>query len=85
MKVPFAPGVVALREEQVSSPVLRAEVSNTRAADIQLELRLPSLEGARIVRADHELGSKNGRPTLFAVHEGHENQLLHMNFGFRQN
>ena len=60
-KIPLVPGVVALREEQVS-PVLRVEVSNARAADIQLELLLPSLEGSRIVRADHKLGSKNGRP-----------------------
>jgi hypothetical protein len=60
-KTPLVPGVVALREEQVS-PVLRVEVSNARAADIQLELLPPSLEGARIVRADHKLASKNGRP-----------------------
>jgi hypothetical protein len=62
-KIQLVPGVVALREEQVS-PVLRVEVSNARAADIQLEVLLPSLEGARIVRADHKLGSKNGRPTF---------------------
>jgi hypothetical protein len=62
-KIPLVPGVVALRKEQVS-PALRVEVSNARAADIQLELLLPSLEGARIVRADHKLGSKNGRPTF---------------------
>ena len=60
-KIPLVPGVVALREEQVSS-VLRVEVSNARAAGIQLELLLPSLEGARVVRADHKLSSKNGRP-----------------------
>jgi len=60
-KIPLVPGIVALREEQVS-PVLRVEVSNARAADIRLALLLPPLEGARIVRADHKLGSKNGRP-----------------------
>jgi hypothetical protein len=60
-RIPLVPGVVALREEQVS-PVLRFEVTNARAADAQLELVLPPLEGGRIVRADHKLSSKNGQP-----------------------
>jgi hypothetical protein len=40
----------------------RVEVSNGRASDIQFELRLRLTVGARIVRADHPLASKNGRP-----------------------
>ena len=60
-RIPLVPGVVALREEQVS-PVLRVEVTNARAADAQLELVLSPLEGARIVRAYHKLSSKNGQP-----------------------
>ena len=37
-------------------------ISNARAAPIQFELRLRLREGTRIVRADHPLQSKNGRP-----------------------
>jgi hypothetical protein len=62
-KIPLVPGVLALREVQVS-PVIRLEASNARAADIQLEVLLPSLEGVRIVRSDHRLSSKNGRAML---------------------
>jgi hypothetical protein len=41
---------------------VRVEVSNARAAAVQFELRLSLGQGARLVRADHELASKNGRP-----------------------
>ncbi len=37
-------------------------ISNARAAPIEFELRLRLREGTRIVRADHPLQSKNGRP-----------------------
>jgi hypothetical protein len=40
----------------------RVDISNARATDIQFELRLRLPEGSRIVRADHSLGTKNGRP-----------------------
>jgi hypothetical protein len=58
--LPLVPGV-ALRSVKVDG-VLRVEVSNARAAAIEFELRLHLPEGARIVRADRLLGSKNGRP-----------------------
>jgi hypothetical protein len=58
--LPLVPGV-ALRSVKVAD-VLRVEVSNARAAAIDFELRLTLPEGARIVRSDHPLGSKNGRP-----------------------
>jgi hypothetical protein len=58
--LPLVPGV-ALRGVMVEN-VQRVEVSNARAAPIEFELRLTLPEGARIVRADHPLGSKNGRP-----------------------
>jgi hypothetical protein len=41
---------------------MRVEVSNARAAAIQFELRLSLNQGARVVRADHEMALKNGRP-----------------------
>ena len=58
--LPLVPGVV-LRGVMVDD-VERVEVSNARAAGIDFELRLGLPAGARIVRADHPLGAKNGRP-----------------------
>jgi hypothetical protein len=58
--LPLVPGV-ALRSVKVDD-VLRVEVSNARPAGIDFELRLTLPEGARIVRADHPIGTKNGRP-----------------------
>jgi hypothetical protein len=40
----------------------RVEISNARAREIQFELRLRLAAGAKVVRADHVLGTKNGRP-----------------------
>jgi hypothetical protein len=58
--LPLVPGL-ALRSVKVDD-VLRVEVSNARAAGIDFELRLSLPEGARIVRADHSVETKNGRP-----------------------
>jgi hypothetical protein len=58
--LPLVPGM-ALRAVKVDE-VRRVEISNARAAGIDFELRLRLPEGARIVRADHSLGAKNGRP-----------------------
>jgi len=58
--LPLVPGV-SLRSVKVDD-VQRVEVSNARAAGIDFELRLQLPEGARIVRADHSMGAKNGRP-----------------------
>ena len=58
--LPLVPGV-ALRSAQVDD-VNRVVISNARAAAIPFELRLRLPEGGRIVRADHPLGSKHGRP-----------------------
>jgi hypothetical protein len=58
--LPLVPGV-ALRSVKVDN-VRRVEVSNARAGEIDFELRLRLPEGARIVRADHPLEAKNGRP-----------------------
>ena len=44
----------------------RVEVSNARAAAIDFELRLRLPDGARVVRADHPLGSQK-RQTYFSV------------------
>jgi hypothetical protein len=58
--LPLVPGL-ALRSVKAGN-VQRVEVSNARSGEIDFELRLRLPEGARIVRADHPLGAKNGRP-----------------------
>jgi hypothetical protein len=58
--LPLVSGMT-LRAVKVDA-VRRVEVSNARAAGIDFELRLRLPEGARIVRADHSVGAKNGRP-----------------------
>jgi hypothetical protein len=58
--LPLVSGV-SLRSVKIDE-VQRVEVSNARAAGIDFELRLRIAEGARVVRADHPLGAKNGRP-----------------------
>jgi hypothetical protein len=60
--LPLVPGV-ALRSVKVDD-VMRVEVRNARAAGIEFELRLALPGGARIVRADHSVGTKNGRPVF---------------------
>jgi hypothetical protein len=59
--LPLVPGVLSVRSTEVDD-VYRAGISNARASEIQFELRLRLPEGARIVRTDHPLGMKNGRP-----------------------
>jgi hypothetical protein len=58
--LPLVPGV-AVRSARVDA-VDRVEISNARTSEIQFELRLHLADGARIIRADHPLGAKNGRP-----------------------
>ncbi len=58
--LPLVPGA-ALRSVKIDD-VQRVEVSNARADGIEFELRLSLPEGARVVRADHPMGAKNGRP-----------------------
>jgi hypothetical protein len=58
--LPLVPGM-ALRSVKIDD-VRRVEVSNAHASGIDFELRLRLPEGARIVRADHSVGAKNGRP-----------------------
>jgi hypothetical protein len=58
--LPLVPGI-ALRSVKVDD-VRRVEVTNARAAEIDFELRLRLPQDARIVRADHSAGAKNGRP-----------------------
>jgi hypothetical protein len=58
--LPLVPGV-SLRSVKIGA-AHRVAVSNAQAGEIQFELRLQIDQGARVVRADHPLGAKNGRP-----------------------
>jgi hypothetical protein len=59
--LPPVPGLSAPRAAGVSD-VNRVDISNALATDIQFELRLRLPEGGRVVRADHPVAAKNGRP-----------------------
>lgn len=59
--LPLVPGVLMLRSVDIDD-VYRVAVSNARAEPVRFELRLQLPEGARVVRADRPLGTKNGRP-----------------------
>jgi hypothetical protein len=59
--LPLVPGVLTLHSAETET-VNRVDVSNARATEVHFELRLWLPEGGRVVRADHPLGTKNGRP-----------------------
>jgi hypothetical protein len=63
--LPLVPGV-SLRSVKIGA-ANRVAISNARASGIDFELRLQLAAGARVVRADHALGAKNGRP-IFRLH-----------------
>jgi hypothetical protein len=63
--LPLVPGV-SLRSVKIGA-ANRVAISNARASGIDFELRLQLPAGARVVRADHALGAKNGRP-IFRLH-----------------
>ncbi len=60
--------VTVVKERTGAAPgkidACHVDISNARAAQIEFELRLRLPEGGRIVRADHPLHAKNGRPIL---------------------
>jgi hypothetical protein len=58
--LPLVPGVTLRRV--VIDAVNRVDISNAKQTEVQFELRLQLRPGARVVRADHPLGAKNGRP-----------------------
>jgi len=60
-RLPPVPGVAERRSATVGA-INHVDVSNARATEIHFELRLRLPEGGRVVRADHPVGTKNGRP-----------------------
>jgi hypothetical protein len=72
--LPLVPGVT-LRTVKAGE-THRVEVSNARAAAVQMELRLMLPEGGRVVRADRPLGARNGRPVFRLTVPAHETATL---------
>jgi hypothetical protein len=62
-RIPLVPGVLAIRESDLDS-ALRVQVSNARASKIEFELVLQLGPDTQVVRADHPIGKKNGRPVF---------------------
>ena len=58
--LPLVPGL-KLRSAQVDD-VNKVVISNARPAPIPFELRLTLNQGGRVIRADHPVETKNGRP-----------------------
>jgi hypothetical protein len=68
---PPVPGVLALRGVPADD-VNRVDISNAGAQEIHFELRLRLSAGARVIRADHRIGSKNGRPMFRVTVPAHD-------------
>ena len=60
--IPLVPGA-SLRSAEVSV-VNRIEINNARNVPTTVELRVLLADGARLVRADHLPGTRNGHPTF---------------------
>jgi hypothetical protein len=58
--LPLVPGTESSSDS--AEDIIHVDVSNARTAEIQFELRLRLPDGGRVVRADHPLAIKNGRP-----------------------
>ena len=58
--LPLVPGL-KLRSAQVDD-VNKVVISNALTKPIPFELRLTLNQGGRVIRADHPMGTKNGRP-----------------------
>ena len=57
---------------QVAADANRVDISNAGAQEIHFELRLRLSAGARVIRADHKIGSKNGRPMFRVTVPAHD-------------
>jgi hypothetical protein len=61
--IPLVPGLVAIRKTRLGE-ARRLEVSNARDSDIDFEIQMQLEVGARVVRSDHPLGTRNGHTVL---------------------
>jgi hypothetical protein len=73
-QLPLLPGVTLhrVRREQME----RVQISNARGASIQMELTVVLYDGAEVIRADHPLASKNGKPVFRLTIPAHGTLIL---------
>jgi hypothetical protein len=57
--------------------VTQVDISNARAEPVEFELRLQLPAGARVARADHPVGTKNGRPIFRLTIPANETLTVH--------
>jgi hypothetical protein len=69
--LPLVPGVAALRSIPADE-ANRVDISNAGAQEVHVELRLRLSAGAKVIRADHTMGSKNGRPIFRLTVPAHD-------------
>jgi hypothetical protein len=69
--IPFLPGSSALRFSEVDS-ARQVQVSNGHDEPIDVELVLRFDDGIQVMRADHPMGTKNGRPMFRIVVPAHD-------------
>ncbi len=73
-RLPLLPGVTLrrVRREQME----RVQISNALAASIPMELSVALSDGADVIRADHPLTSKNGKPIFRLTIPAHGTLIL---------
>jgi hypothetical protein len=78
--IPYVPGRSSLRYSEVDS-ARRVEVSNARNQPIDFELLLEFDEGIQVIRADHPMGTKNGRSMFRFVIPAHGTEVVRFQSG----
>jgi hypothetical protein len=78
--IPYVPGRSSLRYSEVDS-ARRVEVSNARNQSIDFELLLEFDEGIQLIRADHAMGTKNGRSMFRFMVPAHATEVVRFQTG----
>ncbi len=78
--IPYLPGRSALRFSEVDS-ARRVEMSNAHDEAIDFELVLQFEDGIQVIRADHPMETKNGRPMFRIVIAAHATAAVRFQTG----
>jgi hypothetical protein len=73
--IPLLPGLRSLRYEEVDT-ARQVEVSNARDQPIDFEVRLQLQGKTQIIRADHPVATKKGRPVFHLQVPAHGTVML---------
>jgi hypothetical protein len=74
--IPLLPGWRLRTLEGQVGELERAEITNSRAAPIEVELRLELAAGEDVVRADHALYKRHGKPTFSLKIAAHSTAIV---------